>query len=122
MHIHIHSQALADAIKAVSHGVSTSVSTPILENILIHVGNGKMVLTANNLEIAIEYEITDGVKIEEPGDITVSYRFIASYVSLLDDEDVTIKTETGQTLVFSTAKNTTRYKGCLLYTSDAADE
>ena len=111
MHIHIHSSTLADAIKAVSHGVSTSVSTPILENILIHVGNGKMVLTANNLEIAIEYEISDGVKIDEPGDITISYRFIASYVSLLDDEDVTIKTETGQTLVFSTAKNTTRYKG-----------
>lgn len=111
MHIQIHSSILQEAIKTVSHGVSTSVSTPILENILIHVGNGRVVLTANNLEIAIEYEITDGVQIHEPGDITVSYRFIASYVSLLHDEDVTIKKETGQTLSFTTKNNTTQFKG-----------
>ncbi len=111
MHIELPSDRLFEAIKTVSHAVVNSPTTPILENVLLKVTNEKMVVIANNLEMAIEYTITDDLKVMEPGDITVSHRFIASYLNLLEPTQLTIKTDTGNTLQFIAHKNKTRHKG-----------
>ncbi len=113
MHIELPSDKLFDAIKTVSHAVVNSPTTPILENVLLKVTNEKMVVIANNLEMAIEYTISesDDLKVIEPGDITVSHRFIASYLGLLEPTKLTIKTDTGNTLQFIAHKNKTRHKG-----------
>lgn len=111
MHIELPSDKLFEAIKTVSHAITNSPTTPILENVLLKVTNEKMVVVANNLEMAIEYTITDDLKVIEPGDITVSHRFIASYLNLLEPTKLTIKTDTGNTLQFIVQKNKTRHKG-----------
>ena len=111
MHIELDSDTLFLAIKTVAHAVINSPTTPILENVLLRVTNERMIVSGNNLEMAIEYTIDRGITVYEPGDITVSFRFIQNYLNLLDPTRLTIKTDTGHTLNFSANKQKTRYKG-----------
>lgn len=111
MHIELDSDRLFTAIKTVAHAVVNSPTTPILENVLLRVTNEKMVVVANNLEMAIEYTIDSDIVVHDPGDITISFRFLASYLNLLDPTRLTIKTDTGHTLHLTANKNKMRHKG-----------
>lgn len=111
MHIELDSDIFFTAVKTVSHAVVNSPTTPILENILIRATNEKLTLVANNLEMAIEYVIDSNIIIKEPWDITVSFRFLASYLNLLSPTRLTIKTDTWHTLHFTANKQKMRYKG-----------
>lgn len=111
MHIELDSDTLFTAIKTVAHAVINSPTTPILENVLLRATNEKLTVVANNLEMAIEYTIDRDIEIKEPGDITVSFRFLASYLNLLDPTRLKIKTDTGHTLNFTANKQKTRFKG-----------
>ncbi len=111
MHIELHSDRLFTAIKTVAHAVINSPTTPILENVLLRATNEKLTVVGNNLEMAIEYTLEQDVKILEPGEITVSFRFLASYLNLLDPTQLKIKTDTGHTLNFTANKQKMRYKG-----------
>ena len=111
MHIELDSETLFTAIKTVAHAVVNSPTTPILENVLLRATNEKLTIIANNLEMAIEYTIEHDIEIMEPGDITVSFRFLASYLNLLDPTRLKIKTDTGHTLNFVANKQKMRYKG-----------
>lgn len=46
-------------LETVNHATAAISTTPILENILIKVNYNNIVLTANNLEMAIEYVISE---------------------------------------------------------------
>jgi DNA polymerase III sliding clamp (beta) subunit (PCNA family) len=48
----------------VNHATASITTTPILENILLKVNFNNILLTSNNLEMAIEYVITDNITIE----------------------------------------------------------
>lgn len=111
MQIELDSDVLFTAIKTVAHAVVNSPTTPILENVLLRATNEKLTVVANNLEMAIEYTIERDIEIKEPGDITVSFRFLASYLNLLDPTRLKIKTDTGHTLNFTANKQKMRYKG-----------
>lgn len=111
MQIELDSDILFTAIKTVAHAVVNSPTTPILENVLLRATNEKLTVIANNLEMAIEYTIEKDIEIKEPGDITVSFRFLASYLNLLDPTRLKIKTDTGHTLNFTANKQKMRYKG-----------
>ena len=63
MKFEISTRALQKGISVVSHATASITTTPILENILIKVNFKSVVLTANNLEMAIEYMIDTDVKI-----------------------------------------------------------
>jgi DNA polymerase III sliding clamp (beta) subunit (PCNA family) len=60
----IQTEALKNGLEIVNHATASITTTPILENILIKVNFNNIVLTANNLEMAIEHVITEGIKIE----------------------------------------------------------
>ena len=64
MHIELDSDRLFTAIKTVAHAVVNSPTTPILENVLLRVTNEKMVVVANNLEMAIEYTIDSDIVVQ----------------------------------------------------------
>jgi len=59
----INKKVLKEGLDAVSHATAGITTTPILENILIQVHFNNILLVSNNLEMAIEYIIKDGVKI-----------------------------------------------------------
>lgn len=91
MRFTIDTKILKEAIDVVSHASTTSNMTPILENILISVQYKKVVLTGNNLEMAMEYIVDTGVDIEIEGNFTVSAKFLASFIALVNDDRVTIE-------------------------------
>lgn len=63
MKFEISTKALQKGLSIVSHATAGITTTPILENILIKVHYQSIVLTANNLEMAIEYLIDEDVKV-----------------------------------------------------------
>ena len=110
MRFDVDAKSFAQAVKVVSHATTTSAATPILENTLLTAQDGKLILTGNNLEMAIEIEV-ENVVIHEEGRITLSHRFLASYASLVHEETIQVTKETGNSIVLSTQKNTTKIKG-----------
>jgi len=93
MRFRIQTDIFRKAIDATSHATSTSNLTPILENILIDAGYKRLVLTGNNLDMAIEYVITEGIDIEAEGRFTLSSKFLTSYISLVQDQDIVVELE-----------------------------
>ncbi len=111
MRFTIDTKVLKEAIDVVSHASTVSNMTPILENILISAQYKKIVLTANNLEMAMEYIVDTGVDIELEGNFTVSAKFLASFIWLVQDERVTIELLSGGSLQFTTPSSETKVKG-----------
>ncbi len=100
-----------NAIEVASHATASTNMTPILENLLLTVQYKRVVVTGNNLEMAIEYSIDSDVEIESEGAFTVSSKFLVPFVSLLSDERITVSTVSGGSLEFVTANSETRFKG-----------
>lgn len=60
----IATKSLRAGLSIVNHATANITTTPILENILIRVNYKNIVLTANNLEMAIEYVIDTDMEIQ----------------------------------------------------------
>ena len=72
---------LNSALSNVSRFVSSKNQLPILNNILLSTDNGRLKLSATNLELSINYWV--GAKIEEEGTITIPSKEITEFVSYL---------------------------------------
>lgn len=81
---------LLDCINIVQKSVSSKTTLPILEGILFDAKNGKLKLTATDLELGIE--TLSGVDVIEPGRIVLSSRIVGEIVRKLPDADVEIET------------------------------
>ena len=79
-------QNLHQALTHVSRFVSLKNQLPILTNVLIATDNGRLKLSATNLEIGINYWI--GAKIEKEGSFTVPVKEIAEFVSYLSSQTI----------------------------------
>ncbi len=97
-------QDLSRGLAIVSHAVSNRTTLPILANILLATDNGRLRLSATNLEIGINCWVA--AQIEEEGSTTVPAKTLTELVNTLpqidinisDSEDtnrVNIKTEDG---------------------------
>ncbi len=81
---------LKEALSIVNHATATITTTPILENILIKVNFNSMIFTSNNLEMAIEYVITEGITESTEWSFCVPSKLFTSYISLVQDAQVTL--------------------------------
>lgn len=97
------------ALNIVSLAVNSSVTLPVLNNILLKAANKKLFLLGTNLEIAITHCIPADVINE--GAITVPAKLITNYISLLEDKDVEIKVEDGTTMNIKSKSSQTKIKG-----------
>lgn len=112
MHFLLNTKILKEGIEVVNHATAAGNNiTPILENILISTQFKRIVLTANNLEIAIEYVINEGLNIKSEGSFTVSSKFLSSYVGLLPDDEVELEALPNTSLSFKTPTSETKIKG-----------
>lgn len=82
---------LKKGLDIVNHATAAISTTPILENILLKVNFKNIVLTGNNLEMAIEYIISDWIKIENEGAICIPSSLFSSYVNLIEDDEMKIE-------------------------------
>ncbi len=98
---------LSKALNTAERVVSRNPSLPILNNILLRTENGRLKLSATNLEIGINYYI--GAKTEETGEIAVPARIFSDFLSNLTEEKITLTTKNNILSI-----NTEKYKTQIL--------
>ncbi len=111
MRFRIQTDIFKKAIDAASRAASTSNLTPILENLLIDAGYDRLTVTGNNLEMSIEYNITEGITIESEGRFTVEAKLLSGYISLVQDTEITVDQESAGTITLITNSGRTKFHG-----------
>ena len=81
MKVIVKQDQLAQGVGIVSRAVSTRSPLPVLANILLQTDDGRLKLSATNLEMGISAWI--GAKVEQPGSLTVPSRTFVDLVSNL---------------------------------------
>ena len=79
---------LARGLSIVARAVAPRSTLPVLGNVLVATDNGRLRLSATNLELGISYWI--GAKIEEEGSTTVPARTFVDLVNTLPNDTVTM--------------------------------
>lgn len=101
---------LARGLNIVGRAVSTRSTLPVLGNVLLETDNGRLKLSATNLEIVVTCWI--GAKVEEEGAITVPHRTLYDLVSTLPQEPVNIELNVPtQTLHITCGRTQANVKG-----------
>lgn len=101
---------LAKGLSIVGRAVSSRSTLPVLGNILLATDNGRLKLSATNLEIVVTCWI--GAKVDEDGAITIPARTLTDLVSALpaDRVDLQLNEET-QTMHIACARTEANIKG-----------
>ncbi len=86
MKVTVKQQLLSHGIAVVSRAVSPRSTLPVLSNILLKTDEGRLRLSATNLELAITTWI--GAKVQTEGAITIPARTFSDLISNLANEDV----------------------------------
>lgn len=107
MKLVINQKNLKRAIGLVEKVVSKNTSLPILNNILLKTENGRLRISATNLELGINTLV--GVKIEEVGEIAVPVRILSDLINTVQDEKITLTTKSNTLHI-----NTEHYKTKIL--------
>jgi DNA polymerase-3 subunit beta len=97
MKVNVLQESLARGLSIVSRAVSPRSTLPVLSNVLVASDEGRLRLSATNLELGITCWI--GAKIEEEGSTTVPARTFVDLVGTLPQEQVSLSLATAtQTL------------------------
>ncbi len=107
MKLVINQKNLKRAVGLVEKVVSKNASLPILGNILLKTENGRLRLSATNLEVGINALV--GVKIEEVGEIAIPARIFSDFINTIQDEKVSLSTKNNTLTI-----NTENYKTNIL--------
>lgn len=87
---------LSDAVLKVIKGTSTRSTNPILEGIKVVAEEDKLILTATDLELAIEKTIKADVKIE--GETVIPAKFFSEYIKKLTKEQIELNLDSSNIL------------------------
>lgn len=110
MKVTVLQENLARGLSIVSRAVSPRSTLPVLANVLIATDEGRLRLSATNLEMGITCWI--GAKIEEEGSTTVPARTFADLVSTLPEAQVNLTLDPRtQTLTVRSGTSTNDLKG-----------
>lgn len=110
MKVTVLQENLARGLSTVSRAVSPRSTLPVLANVLIATDEGRLRLSATNLEIGITCWI--GAKIEEEGSTTVPSRTLADLVGTMPDPQVSLTLDARtQTLNVRSGSSTNDIKG-----------
>ncbi len=106
----VQQQKLSHGVNMVARAVSPRSSLPVLSNILVKTDEGRLRLSATNLELGITTWI--GAKVKDEGAITVPARTFTDLISNLPNEDVTLTLDPQtRTLNVRCGTSTTDIKG-----------
>lgn len=103
-------QDLSRGLSTVSHAVSSRSTLPILANILLTTDQGRLKLSATNLEIGINCWVD--AQIIEEGTTTVPAKLITDFVNSLPQKDVEITVpEESHTMSIKSLRSSANIKG-----------
>lgn len=108
MKLSCNQEKLNQALNIVNKIIGIRGTLPILNNILLKTDNGRLKLSATDLEIGISTWI--GAKIEQEGAITIPAKVLTDFVSTNDDEKINLELKT-TTLELISPKFTAHIKG-----------
>ncbi len=91
MKITSYTKNLKRALGIVEKIVSKNTSLPILNNILLKTENGRLKISATNLEIGVSYLI--GTKIDEVGEVAIPARIASDFVGNINEEKISLSTK-----------------------------
>ncbi|MFZ5364664.1 MAG: DNA polymerase III subunit beta [Patescibacteria group bacterium] len=91
------------------HLSNKNVNLPILNNVLMKVQEGILILSSTNLEIGISCQVRG--KVDTAGEFTVESKLFSDFVNLLPNEKVELHLEKDDFLKVSTANTKTKIKG-----------
>lgn len=91
MKFSITTETLKRWLDIVNHATAAISTTPILENILLNVSENGLILTSNNLEMAIEYVISEDITIEKEWAFCIPSKLFTNYVTLVQDDKLEIE-------------------------------
>ena len=100
MKIEIVKDVLLSGIQKVQNVISARATLPILSNILVEAEQGKLKLTATDLDIGINCAIP--VDIQEPGAITIPAKRFSDIIKELPDNSVSISTKKNNQITIET--------------------
>ena len=101
---------LAKGLSIVGRAVSTRSTLPVLANVLLATDNGRLKLSATNLEIVITCWV--GAKVKEEGAITLPARTLTDLVNALPQDQVDlVLNETTQAVNVSCGRTQANIKG-----------
>lgn len=110
MKVNVNQQQLAHCVSMVSRAVSPRSTLPVLGNILVKTDNGRLRLSATNLELGITCWI--GARVEGEGAITVPARTFTDLISNLPADKVVLSLDNStQTLNVKCGTSETNIKG-----------
>lgn len=110
MKFQIKTSILKEWLNTVNHAVANITTTPILETILLKVNYQNIVLVSNNLEMAIEYIIKDGISIVAEWSFAVPSKIFTSLIWLINDEEIEIQLLSWNNLQIKTESEKTKIK------------
>lgn len=106
----IKTEVLKKWLEVVSHATATITTTPILENILMKVNFWSIVLTSNNLEMAIEYIIEEDIDISKEGALCIPSKLLTSYIGLVSEDTITLELLSDESIQVSSTSGKIKIK------------
>tara|TARA_Y100001960_G_C14219920_1_gene608496 strand:- start:10 stop:459 length:450 start_codon:yes stop_codon:yes gene_type:complete len=111
MKFSIKTSELKKGLDIVNHATASVTTTPILENILLKVNFNNIVLTSNNLEMAIEYVINEHIQIDQEGSFCIPSKLFSNYISLVNDDEINIELGNDESITLTTVSGKLKIKG-----------
>jgi len=94
MKLSVLQENLNHGLNTVSRSVSTKAQLPVLANVLIATDQGRLKLSATNLETGINFWL--GAKIEKQGAISIPAKNLTEYIASLPAEKVNLEVKENQ--------------------------
>lgn len=91
MKVSILQENLIKGLNAVNRFITAKTQLPILNNILIKTDQGRLKLSATNLETGINFWL--GAKVEEEGEVCVPAKTLAEYITSLPADKINLEME-----------------------------
>lgn len=102
MKLYVLSEYLQKTLPFVNKAISSHSQLPVLQNIFFQARNGKLKISATDLEIGIDIKIT--ANIEEEGETTIPAKSFSELINTLPQEKILI--ETNDKNIIITTKHT----------------
>ena len=90
-------QKLSKALNIVSRAVTSRTTIPVLKGILLEVNDGKLTMSASDLDIAIKNTID--VEVVEEGSVVITAKLFGDIIRKLPSSEIEIKSDESNNIV-----------------------
>lgn len=105
MKIKVDRKKLLEKFQLAGSVVSASIVNPLYRNVKLEASEGKIVISATDLDVGIRTTLTEGVTVEEPGAVLLSEQSISGVLRTTPDAEVEITADDDAAQVITSDSN-----------------